>query len=242
MGRHARLVVPGVALHVVQRGNSRQDCFHHDNDRLVYQALLREAAQLRRCALHAYCLMTNHVHLLLTPPDEEACCLVMRDVGRDYASYVNRRYARTGSLWERPFKSCLVDSAAYVLNCYRYIERNPVRAGMVAHPADHRWSSYAGNAALRSDVLLTAHAEYAALGDDTGARQRNYRGLLRDADEEAFLREVREATHAGFPLVGDRLKAMLEKQGVRLDRCKPGPRAASEPIPECTLGQLELIK
>jgi putative transposase len=205
-------------------------------------ALLREAAQLRRCALHAYCLMTNHIHLLLTPPDEEACCLVMRDVGRDYASYINRRYARTGSLWERPFKSCLVDSAAYVLNCYRYIERNPVRAGMVVHPADHRWSSYAGNAAERSDVLLTEHAEYAALGDDAPARQRSYRRLLQDADQETFLREMREATHAGFPLVGDGLKAMLEKQGVRIDRGKPGPRLASEPMRDATPGQLELIE
>ena len=242
MGRHARLVVPGVALHVVQRGNNRQNCFHHVNDRLVYLSLLRDATQLRRCALHAYCLMSNHVHLLLTPPEEQACGLVMRDVGRDYAAYVNRRYARSGSLWERPFRSCLVDSASYVLNCYRYIERNPVRAGMVARPGDHRWSSYAGNAALSHDVLLTPHVEYVALGEDAASRERNYQRLLHEADEETFLRAMREATHAGCPLVGEHLKVRLEKQGARLDRGKPGPRAEPEARHDDKSLQLELTE
>src|SRR5689334_18110501 len=162
MGRFARLVVPDVALHVVQRGNNRQACFLHDNDRLVYLSLLRNGAVFRHCALHAYCLMTNHIHLLVTPKGGEGCSLMMRDVGRDYAAYFNRRYERTGSLWERPFKSCLVDSAAYVLACYRYIERNPVRAGMVDHPGAYAWSSYQANA-LRHDALLTPHPEYIAL-------------------------------------------------------------------------------
>ena len=173
MGRHARLVVPDVALHVVQRGNNRQDCFHHDTDRIVYLTLLRDAAALRHCALHAYCLMTNHIHLLFTPPDEGACSLMMRDVGRDYAGYFNRRYERTGSLWERPFKSCLVDSASYVLACYRYIERNPVRAHMVDHPGAYLWSSYRGNG-VGNDRLLTPHAEYAALAHD------EYRRMVSD--------------------------------------------------------------
>jgi hypothetical protein len=146
----------------------------------------------------------------------------MREVGRDYAAYVNRRYARTGSLWERPFRSCLVDSASYVLNCYRYIERNPVRAGMVARPGDHHWSSYAGNAALSHDALLTPHVEYAALG--------------------TFLRAMREATHAGFPLVGEHLKVRLEKQGARLDRGKPGPRAEPEARHDDKSLQLELTE
>src|ERR1043165_457929 len=163
MGRYARLVVPDVALHVIQRGNNRQDCFLHDNDRLVYLSLLRSLVCSRRCALHAYCLMTNHIHLLFSPEDEQACSLMMRDLGRDYAAYFNRRYERTGSLWERPFKSCLVDSADYVLACYRYIERNPVRAGMVDAPCAYPWSSYAANAALRPDPLLVPHAEYLAL-------------------------------------------------------------------------------
>ena len=221
MGRHARLVVPEVALHAVQRGNNRQDCFHHDNDRLVYLSLLKDAARLRQCAIHAYCLMTNHVHLLFTPPQEAACSLMMRDLGREYAAYFNRRYARTGSLWERPFKSCLVDSAPYVLACYRYIERNPVRAHMVGQPGDHPWSSYAGNTASREDALLTPHPEYAALGMDAASRWRSY---------------------AGYPLIGERLKAELEKRGARLARSKPGPRAAPAAARDGKCAQLALTE
>jgi putative transposase len=242
MGRHARLVVPEVALHAVQRGNNRQDCFHHENDRLVYLSILKDAADLRQCAIHAYCLMTNHVHLLFTPPYQEACSLMMRDLGREYAAYFNRRYTRTGSLWERPFKSCLVDSASHVLACYRYIERNPVRAHMVAQPCDHRWSSYAGNAALREDRLLTSHPEYAALGLDAASRWRSYQRLLADADESIFLSAMREATHAGYPLIGERLKAELEKQGVRLARSKPGPRAEPAAAHDGKSGELALTE
>src|SRR5947207_5187774 len=226
MGRHARLVVPDVALHAVQRGNNRQACFHHDNDRLVYLSMLKEGARLRQCAIHAYCLMTNHVHLLFTPPRENAWSSMMRDLGREYAAYFNRRYARTGSLWERPFKSCLVDSAAYVLACYRYIERNPVRAHMVEQAREHPWSSYAGNAAVRNDALLTPHPEYSALGLDGASRQRSYQQLLADPDESVFLSAMREATDAGYPLIGERLKSELEKHGARLARRKPGPAVA----------------
>ena len=242
MGRHARLVVPDVALHAVQRGNNRQDCFHHATDRLVYLSMLSDAARLRQCAIHAYCLMSNHIHLLFTPPHEQACSLMMRDLGRDYAAYFNRRYERTGSLWERPFKSCLVDCAAYVLACYRYIERNPVRAHMVKQPGDHPWSSYAGNAALRHDSLLTPHPEYAALGLDADSRRRNYAGLLADTDEDTFLSAMREATDAGYPLIGDRLKAKLEKEGARLTRSKPGPREAPAAVHDDESGELVLTE
>ena len=132
MGRHARLIVPGVALHIYHRGNNRQDCFQHRNDRLVYLAILFDLCGKRPCQLHAYCLMTNHVHLLLTPEDMSVCALLMRDLAGIYVSYFNRRYERSGTLWEGRFGSCLVDSARYVLGCYRYIELNPVRAKMAA--------------------------------------------------------------------------------------------------------------
>ena len=229
MARHPRLVVPGVALHVHPRGNDRQDCFRQDADRLVYLSMLREAAAHRRCAIHAYCLMTNHVHLLVTPQDDEGCALLMRDVGRGYAAYFNRRYCKTGALWERPFRSCLVDSAEYVIACYRYIERNPVEAQMVESPAAHPWSSYFGNAALRADPLLTPHAEYLALGLEPQTRQRAYLQLLDQRDADEFLREVREATEFGYPLIGERLREQLEKDGVRLERGKAGrPSQAAE--------------
>jgi len=118
MGRHARLVVPGVALHIFHRGNNRQDCFQHRSDRLVSLAILFDLCGKRPCALHADCLMTNHVHLLVTPQDMTVCALLMRDIAGSYVSYFNRRYERTGTLWEGRFGSCLVDSARYVLGCY----------------------------------------------------------------------------------------------------------------------------
>jgi putative transposase len=239
MARHPRLVFPDVALHIMQRGNNRQDCFYQDNDRLVYLSVLRDVARLRRCAIHAYCLMTNHVHLLVTPPGAEACALFMRDLGRCYAAYFNRRYSRTGSLWERPFKSCLVESAAYVLNCYRYIERNPVRAHMVEAPSAHPWSSFAGNAGARIDPLLTPHVEYLALSGSDDSRRRAYQALLGMPDEPGFLSAMRQATDAGFPLVGGTLKAKLEAEGVRLEAGQPGPKA--DPDADAAPGQLSLL-
>src|SRR5690349_2960779 len=222
MGRHSRLVVPGIALHVRQRGNRGEACFRQDNDRLVYLSLLLKCAAHRRCGVHAYCLMTNHVHLLVTPAEEEGCALMMRDLGRSYALYFNRRYESMGNLWEHPFRSCLVESREYVLNCHRYIERNPVRAHMVEAPWAHPWSSYAGNAALRADPLLTPHPEFLALGLNDASRQRAYQQLLGIADDPGFLKSVREATEGGLPLVGDELKSRLEQAGARLEPGKPG--------------------
>jgi len=223
MARHPRLIVPGVALHVHHRGNNRQDCFYQDNDRLVYLSILRDLSRLRKCALHAYCLMTNHIHALLTPQDEIGVSLMMRDLARRYASYFNGRYSRTGQLWEGRFRSCLVDSARYVLGCHRYIELNPVRAHMVAAPAEYPWSSYAGNAGMRNDALLTPHAEYLAIAGD--ARRAYAYQEFATADDAETVRAIRHATESGFALVGDELKARLESQGARLERERPGPRA-----------------
>jgi putative transposase len=225
MGRHARLIVPGVALHVRHRGNNGHDTFRQDSDRLVYLSMLREGLRHRRCALHAYCLMTNHAHLLLTPADARGCALLMRDLGRGYAAYFNRRHGIWGALWEHPFRSCLVDSAEYVIACHRYIERNPVRAQMVSSPHRYPWSSFAGNGGLRGDELLTAHPEYLALGLEPGTRWRTYTQLVTDSDDPQFLATMREATDCGLALVGERLKAELENAGARLERAKRGPRA-----------------
>jgi putative transposase len=172
--------------------------------------------------------MTNHVHLLLTPPDDVACALLMRDLGRCYAAYFNRRYEEWGTPWERPFRSCLVDSAAYVLRCYRYIERNPVRAGMIPSPSAFAWSSYAGNSGAREDSLLTPHSEYVAIAIDVSGRQVAYRQLLDEPDDDHFVQTMRKATDGGFALIGDELKSQLQAAGARLQSGKPGPRAPAE--------------
>jgi putative transposase len=225
MARHRRFILPDVAVHIVQRGNDRQDCFRDESDYIVFLAMLRDVIRSRQCALHAYCLMTNHFHLLVTPGNTQSCGLIMRDLGRCYASYFNRRYKRTGTLWEGRFHSCLVDSPQYVLACYRYIELNPVRAGMVVSPDAYRWSSHLVNTGLATrDTLLAPHPEYLAIGSDERSRHAAYVGLFGRADDPDFLITMREATSGGYPLVGERLKAHLAANGVRLERGKPGPR------------------
>jgi putative transposase len=229
MPRQARFIVPDIALHVIQRGHNRNACFSHDTDRLVYLTNLAELLRKTGCALHAYCLMSNHIHMLVTPPNAHACATLMRNLGQRYAQYFNRRYGRTGALWEGRYRSCLVDSAAYVLACYRYIERNPVRAAMVSSPGAYRWSSFEGNSGRVANKLLTPHVEYAALGAEEGSRQRAYAQMLDAADDPGFLTAIRDATNGGLALVDAGLKAKLEAQsGRRLEHKKSGPTPAPE--------------
>jgi putative transposase len=221
MPRQARLIVPDIAVHIVQRGHDRRDCFREEADYLVYLSNLRELLARTGCLLHAYCLMTNHVHLLLTPLAANACALLMRSLGQRYVQYFNRRYDRSGTLWEGRFRSCLVDSASYVLACYRYIESNPVRAGMVARPSEYRWSSHEGNAGRVLNKLLTPHAEYLALESATA-----YLGLFDGDDDPVFLAAVRDATNGGFALVSESTRERLPAEvQQRLARRPPGPSA-----------------
>ena len=241
MPRQARLVVPNVALHVVQRGHDRNPCFRQDTDYLVYLSTLHEVAPVAGCTIHAYCLMTNHVHLLITPAAVDSCATLIRDLGQRYVQYFNRRYARSGTLWESRYRSCLVDSASYVIACYRYIEMNPVRAGMVDCAADYRWSSHLGNAGHVPNALLTPHPEYSALASDGPARLSAYRELFTGQDDPAFLVAVRDATNGGFALVGESMKArLLAATGRRLDRRKPGPASAHPADLDMFSGELGL--
>jgi putative transposase len=232
MARYRRLVVPGIALHIRQRGNEKRECFRSDFDRLTYLSMVRDLSAHLACELHAYCLMTNHVHLLITPPSEDACALMMHHVAGCYSGYFNRRYERTGVLWDGRFRSCLVDSASYVLACYRYIELNPVRARMVASPDAYPWSSYRANTGAVPDRSLSPHAEYAALSPNHEVRQAGYRALFDAEPDEAFLKAIRSATRGGYPMVGDDLKSALKSAGARVEPGKRGPRrrhqAASE--------------
>jgi putative transposase len=224
MPRGPRFVVPEIALHVVQRGHNRHDCFLHETDYLVYLANLRELCTSSGCALHAYCLMTNHVHLLLTPSTEQSCARLMRNLGQRYVQYFNKRYRRSGTLWEGRFRSCLVDSARYALATHRYIERNPVRAHMAASPDGYRWSSHGGNAGLAFNTILTPHAEYLALGTHEASRYAAYRAMVVLDDEPAFLAAIRDATNGGFALAGARLRSTLPADQLRrLERRPPGP-------------------
>ncbi|PTR10619.1 REP element-mobilizing transposase RayT [Nitrosospira sp. Nsp5] len=154
MPRRARLVLPNIPLHIIQRGNNRQACFFADEDYSVYLDWLAEHASKTGCQVHAYVLMTNHVHLLISADGVEAPGLLMKVLGQCYVQYVNRTYQRSGTLWEGRFRSCLIQDEIYLLACQRYIELNPVRAGMVAHPTEYRWSSYRANAQGEVDALV----------------------------------------------------------------------------------------
>jgi len=213
-------------------------CFREDSDFLLYLAYLRVLARKFECAVHAYCLMTNHVHLFLTPTYADACGGLMKELSQRYAHYFNKRYKRTGTLWEGRFRSCVAESARYVLACYRYIELNPVRAGMTSHPSGYSWSSYPVNSGQRSDPLVRAHAEYTALGESPEIRHAAYKRLVADSLDPSVLASIRHATNGGYPLVSDDLKARLASSPTRkLDRGRAGrPVRKSVPDPDFVSG------
>jgi putative transposase len=167
-----------MAMHLVHRGVDRQACFFTPDDRAFYLAALGRHAAEFGCAIHAYVLMTNHVHLLLTPAREDGPGRLIQAIGRRYVRRINDRDARSGPLWDGRFRSCLVGEPAYVLACHRYIELNPVRARMVERPADHPWSSHRANAGLVADRLLTPHPDFLALAADPAQRRAAYLSLF----------------------------------------------------------------
>ena len=223
MPRRARLLVPGVPVHLIQRGNNRSACFYAEDDYRFYLEHLAEQATKHGCALHAYCLMTNHVHLLMTPQHKDSLGQLMKALGQRYVQYVNRTYRRSGTLWEGRFRSFLLQEETYVLACYRYIELNPIRAAMVAHPAEYRWSSYRGNAQGETNALLTPHPLYRSLGSDGAERQANYRELFRCELDPGLIDEIRLATNGNFALGNSLFIDQIEQAlGRRAARGKPG--------------------
>lgn len=218
-------------MHITQRGNNRSDCFQRDGDYMLYLLHLRELADKLGCEVHAYCLMTNHVHMLLSPPSPDACTVLMRNLGQRYVQHFNKVHARSGTLWEGRFRSFLVESARYALACYRYIEQNPVRAKMVRGPADYPWSSHRANTGLRPDPLVTPHAEYLALSEDPAKRVQAYRDLFGEALDPSDVKRIREATHSGLPLGSEAFKARMEIDlGRKLRHGRPGrPKSGPDP-------------
>jgi putative transposase len=209
MARLPRLYFPGCAQHVIQRGNNRQACFYQEADYKAYLSFLKEAASKYQVVIHAFVLMTNHVHLLVTASDEQGVSRLMQAQGRKYVQYFNFTYGRTGTLWEGRYKSTLVDADNYVLAVYRYIELNPVRAGMVSHASEYPWSSYQSNALGKPIQLLTAHSLYLQLGKTGEERLSAYRSLFRGRMPERELAAIREATNKAWALGDDRFKAQI---------------------------------
>ncbi len=197
-------------LHIVQRGHNRDACFFGEDDYFGYRHWLGEVLKSTGCQLHAYVLMTNHVHLLLTPPTPEAVARLVISLGRRYVQYINRTYRRTGTLWDGRYKSSLVEAESYLLLCQRYIDLNPVRAGMVDDPAHYRWSSYRANGLGQHDRLLTAHPVYLGLGLTDEVRQSAYRALFRSELDSEAIGDIRVALNQGQPLAGSRFIDSIE--------------------------------
>ncbi len=208
MPRHARFLIPGVATHVIQRGNNRSSCFYEEADYAYFLKHLEEQAAKHGCTIHAYCLMTNHVHLLLTPVHHDSLGSMMKGLGQRYVQYVNRTHQHTGTLWEGRYRSGMMKDEAHVLCCYRYIELNPVRAGMVDRPEQYRWSSYRANAGGAHNPLLTGHPNYTNMGESVGDRSRAYRKLCAQQLEADLVENIRRATRgnaaAEVAEIGDR--------------------------------------
>ena len=222
MPRRARVRIANVPLHVVQRGNNKLPCFFSDGDRTYFLKQLAELSERFECAVHAYVLMTNHVHLLVTPNRHDGVSLLMKHLGQRYVQRVNRMHARTGSLWEGRYRSGFVDNGNYLFSCYRYIELNPVRAGIVNHPREYPWSSYRANAEGARSSVVRLHAEFMALGNTEHERQAAYRDLFGIELRPAQIDELRDLTNKGFAIGGAGFRQCIEAATGR--RVSPAPR------------------
>jgi len=210
MPRQRRFTLPGYPQHVIQRGNNRQRCFFNHGDYYFFLDQLESAARECDCSVHAFVLMTNHMHLLVTPNLADALPKMMQSLGRKFVCYINHRHKRTGTLWEGRYKSTVVDSDAYLLACYRYIELNPVRAGIVGSPSEYRWSSHLRNAHGKGASFIEEHPTYLALGINDTTRQAAYRRLFDRQIDEREIMQIRESTQKGWPLGTDRFRGHIE--------------------------------
>jgi len=212
MPRAPRLELPDVPLHVVHRGNNRAACFFNEVDRRFYLKCLASAALARGCAIHAYVLMTNHVHVLVTPSEAGAVGAMMQDVGRRYVRIINNIHGRTGSLWEGRFKSSLIDSETYLFTCHRYIELNPVRAGMVGHPSEYPWSSHGHYGNAGANGLISEHPEYRRLGKNGEERRAAFHSLCGEPLDQREVERIRTAINTESALGSEQFMRLAEEK------------------------------
>jgi putative transposase len=228
MPRRPRLHLDAVPLHIVQRGHNRQPCFFAEEDYHAYLHWLGEALKREGALLHAYALMTNHAHLLVTPEHGKSVPRIMIALGRRYVQYINISYRRTGTLWDSRYKSSLIQAEDYLLLCQRYIELNPVRAALVDDPAHYRWTSYRRNALGQANPLLTPHDLYLRLGRSAAKRQDSYRALFRTALDRAAIEDIRLALNQNQPLGNGRFLDEIERMTGQRREARPRGRPRIE--------------
>ena len=228
MARLPRISLPFYPHHIIQRGNNRQAIFSKSIDYSIYLDCLGLAKEKARCRIFAYVLMTNHVHLLVEPSDDSGLGVLLQSVGRRYVRYFNQRYKRTGTLWEGRYKSAVVSRDEYLMVCGRYIEMNPVRAGMVGSPKEYPWSSYRFRAFGKPDQLLDEDPWYQGLGSIPEERQRAYRSWVSASFSRGEWDQIRDATQKGRVIGSTRFQNHVESMlGRRLTRPFSGrPRKA----------------
>ncbi len=227
MPRRPRTHLDNVPLHIVQRGHNREPCFFAEEDYQSYLHWLGVALKEADCRLHAYVLMTNHVHLLLTPRKAAAVPKLLISLGRRYVQYINTSYRRTGSLWDSRYKSSSIQAETYLLACMRYIELNPVRAAMVDDPAHYRWTSYRRNGLGEANPLIEPDPLYVALGEDAAARQSAYRALFRAHLDQAAIDDIRLALNQNQPLGNGRFYSKIERMTGERRQARPRGRPKS---------------
>lgn len=223
MARLGRYFLPNQPQHVILRGIDRRAVFFAPGDYARYRDWLIEAAHDYGCAVHAYVLMPNHVHLLVTPSSAESLPRTMQSLGRRYVRYINAAHGSTGTMWEGRYRAAPIDSGAYFLACCRYIELNPVRARMAKHPRDYQWSSFRAHADGEKDAAVSNHPLYRALGRSAAERQQAYRELFRAKLGTEFVEALRAATNGGWALGDDRFRRQIAKRtGRRADKLPIG--------------------
>lgn len=222
MARLPRFFVKGQPLHAIQRGNNREVILGSPKDYVRFSEFLLDAAKRYSCSIHAYVLMTNHVHVLVTPEDVDSLSKLFQSVGRRYVQYFNFSHQRSGTLWEGRYRAAVIDAEQYLLTCMRYIELNPVRAHLVDHPANYPYSSYSANAQGKADALVTPHRVYRRLGETPAERQAAYRQLFKAHLSKTDLDAIRDTLHKGWALGSDRFRAKIEKLSGR--RATPLPK------------------
>ena len=222
MARLPRLVIPNQPHHLIQRGVDRQAIFRETEDYVNFLGRLRDAAKQFKVAIHAYVLMSNHVHLLATPSDADGLAKMMQWVGRYYVPYFNQKYGRVGTLWQGRYRATVIDSEPYFMLCSCYIDQNPVRAGIVATPGEYPWSSYLHHVGAKPDPLVVDHALYWALGNTPFDREAAYKQMAEQALTSAQTAKLIDATNKGWPLGTEKFKVNLEKQGNQ--RVRPARR------------------
>jgi putative transposase len=226
MARLPRLALPGFAHHVIQRGNNRQAIFASGGDYQTLLDLLEENARKFNVAIHAYVLMSNHFHLLVTPQTQDGLAQMMQALGRRYVRHFNDSQQRSGTLWEGRYKSALIQSERYLLACLAYIDLNPVRAGLVATPGDYPWSSYGHYTGLRTDKLITPHALMWELGNTPFAREAVYADLVRAGISPAQQQALTSSALSGWALGEPDFVVELQKRTER----RVSKRTAGRPL------------